>query len=352
MAGPQYVYHMQGVSKTYPGGKQVFENIHLSFLPDAKIGVVGVNGAGKSTLLKIMAGVETEFNGEAWAADGIKVGYLPQEPQLNPDLSVFENVASECPEKQLLDQFNAISMKLAEDYTDELMEEMTALQEQVDAADAWDIDNKIEMAMEALRCPPDTADVSALSGGEIRRVAICRLLLSRPDMILMDEPTNHLDAETVAWLQPDALISPWEFQAMLADEPAEEAPAAIVNLRPFELSLRDPAQCTCNEGAKKRRIKVPAPANAAVAHAIRHEPTREELADEFGDDAVPETEMRRLSVWLMTFALGIVALPAALALGVVSLFKGEDFRFATQVIALTVLAMSLETSGALAAILY
>ncbi|NRB05823.1 MAG: hypothetical protein HRU30_21475 [Rhodobacteraceae bacterium] len=158
--------------------------------------------------------------------------------------------------------------------------------------------------------------------------------------------------ETVAWLQPDALISPWEFQAMLAEEPAEEAPAAIVNLRPFELSLRDPAQCTCNEGAKKRRIKVPAPANAAVAHAIRHEPTREELADEFGDDAVPETEMRRLSVWLMTFALGIVALPAALALGVVSLFKGEDFRFATQVIALTVLAMSLETSGALAAILY
>jgi len=201
MAGPQYVYHMQGVSKTYPGGKQVFENIHLSFLPDAKIGVVGVNGAGKSTLLKIMAGIETEFNGEAWAADGIKVGFLPQEPQLNPDLTVVENVASECPEKQLLDQFNAISMKLAEDYTDELMEEMTALQEQVDAADAWDIDSKIDMAMEALRCPPDTADVKALSGGEIRRVAICRLLLSRPDMILMDEPTNHLDAETVAWLQ-------------------------------------------------------------------------------------------------------------------------------------------------------
>ena len=201
MAGPQYVYHMQGVSKSYPGGKQVFETIHLSFLPDAKIGVVGVNGAGKSTLLKIMAGVETEFNGEAWAADGIKVGYLPQEPQLDPDLTVFENVASECPEKKLLDQFNAISMKLAEDYTDELMEEMTALQEQVDAADAWDIDSKIEMAMEALRCPPDTADVKALSGGEIRRVAICRLLLSRPDMILMDEPTNHLEAETVAWLQ-------------------------------------------------------------------------------------------------------------------------------------------------------
>ncbi|MEM6535700.1 MAG: ATP-binding cassette domain-containing protein, partial [Pseudomonadota bacterium] len=201
MAGPQYVYHMQGVSKTYPGGKQVFENIHLSFLPDAKIGVVGVNGAGKSTLLKIMAGIETEFNGEAWAADGIKVGYLPQEPQLDPDLSVFDNVASQCPEKQILDKFNEISNKLGEEYTDELMEEMTALQEQVDAADAWDIDAKINMAMEALRCPDDTADVASLSGGEIRRVAICQLLLSKPDMILMDEPTNHLDAETVAWLQ-------------------------------------------------------------------------------------------------------------------------------------------------------
>ncbi|MBR9836073.1 MAG: ATP-binding cassette domain-containing protein, partial [Alphaproteobacteria bacterium] len=201
MAGPQYVYHMQGVSKTYPGGKQVFENIHLSFLPTAKIGVVGVNGAGKSTLLKIMAGVETEFSGEAWAADGIKVGYLPQEPQLDPSLSVFENVASQCPEKQLLDQFNAVSMKLGEDYSDELMEEMTTLQEQVDAADAWDIDSKITMAMEALRCPDDSADVASLSGGEIRRVAICQLLLSKPDMILMDEPTNHLDAETVAWLQ-------------------------------------------------------------------------------------------------------------------------------------------------------
>ncbi|MEM0985326.1 MAG: energy-dependent translational throttle protein EttA [Pseudomonadota bacterium] len=201
MAGPQYVYHMQGVSKTYPGGKKVFENIHLSFLPDAKIGVVGVNGAGKSTLLKIMAGLETEFNGEAWAADGIKVGYLPQEPQLNPDLNVFDNVASACPEKQILDRFNEISAKLGEDYSDELMEEMTALQEQVDAADAWDIDSKITMAMEALRCPDDLADVTSLSGGEIRRVAICQLLLSKPDMILMDEPTNHLDAETVAWLQ-------------------------------------------------------------------------------------------------------------------------------------------------------
>jgi len=201
MAGPQYVYHMQGLTKVYPGGKKVFENIHLSFLPDAKIGVVGVNGSGKSTLLRIMAGVDKEFSGEAWAADGIKVGYLPQEPQLDPGLTVFENVAAACPEKQMVDQFNAISMKLGEEYSDELMEEMTALQEQIDAADAWDIDSKIEMALEALRCPDDDADVTKLSGGEIRRVAICRLLLSKPDMILMDEPTNHLDAETVAWLQ-------------------------------------------------------------------------------------------------------------------------------------------------------
>ena len=197
----QYVYTMQGLTKTFPGGKKVFENVHLSFLPDAKIGVVGVNGAGKSTLLKIMAGMDTEFNGEAWSADGIKVGYLPQEPKLDENLDVFGNIASQCPEKQILDQFNAISAKLGEEYTDELMEEMTALQEQVDAADAWDIDSKIEMAMEALRCPPNDADVSKLSGGEVRRVAICQLLLSKPDMLLMDEPTNHLDAETVGWLQ-------------------------------------------------------------------------------------------------------------------------------------------------------
>ena len=201
MAGPQYVYHMQGLSKTYPGGKKVFENIHLSFLPDAKIGVVGVNGSGKSTLLRIMAGQDKEFNGEAWAADGIKVGYLPQEPRLDESKNVFENVAASCPEKQMVDKFNEISVQLGEEYTDELMEEMTALQEQIDAADAWDIDSKIQMAMEALRCPDDDADVSKLSGGEIRRVAICQLLLSKPDMILMDEPTNHLDAETVAWLQ-------------------------------------------------------------------------------------------------------------------------------------------------------
>ena len=197
----QYIFQMQELSKTYAGGKKVFENIWLSFYPDAKIGVVGVNGSGKSTLLKIMAGLDKDFNGEARPAKDTKMGYLPQEPELDPKLSVWENVISECPEKILLDKFNAISMKMAEDYSDELMEEMTALQEQVDAADAWDIDSKIEMAMGALRCPDNDADVSKLSGGEKRRVALCRLLLSKPDMILLDEPTNHLDAESVAWLQ-------------------------------------------------------------------------------------------------------------------------------------------------------
>ena len=201
MAATHYVYHLDGLTKIYPGGKKVFENIRLHFLPDAKIGVVGVNGSGKSTLLRIMAGEDHEILGEAKAADGIKIGYLPQEPKLDPTKTVFENIAAKCPEKQMVDEFNAISAKLGEEYTDELMEQMTKLQEQIDAADAWDIDSKIEMAMEALRCPPGDAAVTNLSGGEIRRTAICALLLSKPDMILMDEPTNHLDAESVAWLQ-------------------------------------------------------------------------------------------------------------------------------------------------------
>ena len=201
MAAYQYVYVMKGVTKVYPGGKKVFENIHLSFLPSAKIGVVGVNGSGKSTLLRIMAGQDKDFVGEAWAAEGVKVGYLPQEPKLDPTKNVFENIAATCPEKMMVDEFNAISARLGEEYTDELMEQMTALQEKIDAANAWDIDSKIEMAMEALRCPDNDADVTTLSGGEVRRVAICQLLLSKPDMILMDEPTNHLDAETVGWLQ-------------------------------------------------------------------------------------------------------------------------------------------------------
>ena len=201
MASYQYIYQLSGLTKAYPGGKKVFENIHLSFLPDAKIGVVGVNGSGKSTLLRIMAQEDKEFNGEARPMEGVKIGYLPQEPQLDPALNVFDNIASQCPEKILLDKYNAVSAKMAEEYTDELMEEMTELQEQIDAADAWDIDSKIQMAMDALRCPDEYADVTKLSGGELRRVAICQLLLSKPDMLIMDEPTNHLDAETVAWLQ-------------------------------------------------------------------------------------------------------------------------------------------------------
>ncbi len=197
----QYIFQMQGLSKTFPGGKKVFENIWLSFYPDAKIGVVGVNGSGKSTLLKIMAGIDKEFTGEAKAADGTKMGYLEQEPQLNPALNVIENVVAWCEEKKTFDAYNAVAEQMGEEYTDELMEEMTALQEKLDAGDLWDIDSKIEMAMGALRCPPNDSPVDKLSGGERRRVALARLLLSKPDMLLLDEPTNHLDAESVAWLQ-------------------------------------------------------------------------------------------------------------------------------------------------------
>ena len=197
----QYIFQMQGLTKAFPGGKKIFENIWLSFYNDAKIGVVGVNGSGKSTLLKIMAGLDKEFSGEAKAADGIKRGYLEQEPQLDPALNVRENVEAWCEEKQWVNRFNAVAAALGENYTDELMEEMTSLQEKIDAGDVWDIDSRIEMAMNALRCPPDDWSVENLSGGEKRRVALARLLLSKPDMLLMDEPTNHLDAESVAWLQ-------------------------------------------------------------------------------------------------------------------------------------------------------
>jgi ATP-binding cassette ChvD family protein len=197
----QYIFQMQGLTKAYPGGKKVFENIWLSFYPDAKIGVVGVNGSGKSTLLKIMAGLDKEFSGEARAADGVKMGYLEQEPHLDPALNVWDNVIAWCDEKKTFDAYNAVAAKLGEDYTDELMEEMTTLQEKLDAGDLWDIDSKIEMAMDALRCPPNDSPVDKLSGGERRRVALARLLLSKPDMLLLDEPTNHLDAESVAWLQ-------------------------------------------------------------------------------------------------------------------------------------------------------
>jgi ATP-binding cassette ChvD family protein len=192
---------MQGLTKVYPGGKKVFENIWLSFYPDAKIGVVGVNGSGKSTLLKIMAGLDQDFSGEARAAEGTKMGYLEQEPQLDPALDVWGNVIAWCEEKKIFDKYNEVANKLGEDYSDELMEEMTKLQEQLDAGDLWDIDSRIEMAMDALRCPPNDWPVDKLSGGERRRVALARLLLSKPDMLLLDEPTNHLDAESVAWLQ-------------------------------------------------------------------------------------------------------------------------------------------------------
>ncbi|MEX0370860.1 MAG: energy-dependent translational throttle protein EttA [Tateyamaria sp.] len=198
MAAYQYVYHMSGVSKTYPGGKKCFENIHLNFLPGVKIGVVGVNGAGKSTLMKIMAGMDKDFTGEAWAAEGAKVGYLPQEPQLDPALSVRENVMLGVAEKKaVLDRYNDLAMN----YSDETADEMAALQDQIDAENLWDLDSQIDVSMEALRCPPDDADVTKLSGGEARRVALCKLLLEAPDMLLLDEPTNHLDAETIAWLQ-------------------------------------------------------------------------------------------------------------------------------------------------------
>jgi ATP-binding cassette ChvD family protein len=198
----QYIFQMQGLTKAFPGApKKTFENIWLSFYPDAKIGVVGVNGSGKSTLLKIMAGIDKDFTGEAFAAEGVKRGYLEQEPQLDDKLDVWGNVIAWCEEKQIFDQYNAVAAKLGEDYTDELMEEMTALQEKLDAGDLWDIDSKIEMAMDALRCPPNDWPVDKLSGGERRRVALARLLLAKPDMLLLDEPTNHLDAESVAWLQ-------------------------------------------------------------------------------------------------------------------------------------------------------
>src|SRR5215468_10693296 len=194
----QFIYHMQGLTKTYPGNRKVLENINLSFYPDAKIGVLGLNGAGKSTLLRIMAGIDTDYTGEGWVAEGARVGYLPQEPHLDPDKSVRENVMEGvAPQKAILERYNELAMN----YSDETAEEMTKLQDEIEAQGLWDLDSKIDQAMEALVCPPDDASVTTLSGGERRRVALCRLLLEQPDLLLLDEPTNHLDAESVSWLE-------------------------------------------------------------------------------------------------------------------------------------------------------
>jgi len=194
----QFIYHMQGLSKTYPGNRKVLENINLSFYPDAKIGVLGVNGAGKSTLLRIMAGLDKDFTGEAWAAQGARVGYLPQEPQLDPAKNVRDNVMDGvAPQRAILDRYN----ELAVNYSDESADEMTKLQDEIEAKGLWDLDSKVDQAMDALRCPADDGEVTKLSGGERRRVALCRLLLEQPDLLLLDEPTNHLDAESVMWLE-------------------------------------------------------------------------------------------------------------------------------------------------------
>jgi ATP-binding cassette ChvD family protein len=202
----QFIYHMEGLSKTYPGNRKVLENINLSFYPDAKIGVLGVNGSGKSTLLRIMAGLDTEFTGEAWAAEGARVGYLPQEPQLDPSKNVLQHVEEAvAPTRALLTRFEDVSNRLGEPLSDNEMEKLLAeqgrIQDAIDAANAWELDRTLEVAMDALRLPPGDADVTTLSGGERRRVALCRVLLQQPDMLLLDEPTNHLDAESVAWLE-------------------------------------------------------------------------------------------------------------------------------------------------------
>ena len=198
MNGRQFIYHMRGLSKTYPGNRKVLDSINLSFYPDAKIGVLGVNGSGKSTLLRIMAGIDTDFIGDGWVAEGARVGYLPQEPQINPDKTVRENVMEGvAPQRAMLERYNELAMN----YSEETADEMAQLQDEIEAKGLWDLDSKVDQAMDALGCPPEDADVTNLSGGERRRVALCKLLLDQPDLLLLDEPTNHLDAETVNWLE-------------------------------------------------------------------------------------------------------------------------------------------------------
>jgi ATP-binding cassette ChvD family protein len=198
MNGRQFIYHMRGLSKTYPGNRKVLDSINLSFYPDAKIGVLGVNGSGKSTLLRIMAGIDTDFIGDGWVADGARVGYLPQEPQINPDKTVRENVMEGvAAQRAMLERYNELAMN----YSEETADEMAQLQDEIEAKGLWDLDSKVDQAMDALGCPPEDADVANLSGGERRRVALCKLLLDQPDLLLLDEPTNHLDAETVNWLE-------------------------------------------------------------------------------------------------------------------------------------------------------
>jgi ATP-binding cassette ChvD family protein len=205
MASYQYVYHMDQVSKTYPGGKKVFENIRLNFLPGVKIGVVGVNGSGKSSLMRVMAGLDTDFTGEAWHAEGVRVGYLPQEPELDPALDVRGNVMQGvAAKKAILDRYNELAMN----YSEETAEEMGRLQDEIDSQNLWDLDAQVDVSLEAMGCPPDDASVDSLSGGEKRRVALCKLLLEAPEMLLLDEPTNHLDAETIAWLQQHLIAYP------------------------------------------------------------------------------------------------------------------------------------------------